>query len=62
LLEMFKQGAERGWGKLRSPPAGTKCVGKCVLCYNGFHYLNRASITRRSLQLPEGKRGEFKLQ
>ena len=26
--------------------------------YFGFHYLNRASIARRSLQLPEGKRGK----
>jgi hypothetical protein len=25
----------------------------------GFHYLNRASIARRSLQLPEGNRGKL---
>jgi hypothetical protein len=40
-------------------PVGTEGIDEGILCNYDFHYLNRASIARHSLQLPEGKRGKL---
>jgi len=61
-FEVLEKSAERGVAKLVFPSLGAKGIDEGILIYNGFHYLNRASIARRSLQLPEGKRGKFKLR